>query len=452
MSPSPSQIFGVIFLIVATLLAQFNSVSRLLSQTLRWSATTTTMSLVDHSFSPERCAELYNILLYKATVNDPTAVVERNLVPRFLEVAPELAEIPSFETSPLYAFFSRLETTPSPYSDSRFVPLTPEMHQPDPPFFYNELFTSEPSAILLFAQNNYDSPMDGGLFLNLQTYKAIWHWSPGRFPASEKWVSLETVLQSQLDKWKSGKFYWDTSTRSLAIKRWTQSDVTDALVAWDHLTSTIERKMPEGAREAHSRLEPLSVESMSSFRLSEFARAFLSRAPRPKFRHIAPGISTFSPETFLETYSSEPSDSFRRTFNLADSDTEEDWSSLLFPAGNTVPRDVSRNSDFDIKSFDEQWGFGKFTVNRHAGLYTDPDSTHSDGVRLLANSGLPAAFQFHDRCPWGPSHAPRLSQVILYWTSLVENGTWSVDADGVANGNGWVDSNLRQTKLNYVSI
>lgn len=449
MPVSVRYIYAVLVLITAALLTRFNLVWQLRSQPFRWSLITAMNAPADPSFSPERCADLHNRLLQKAIVNDLSAVVERNLIARSLEAATEFAEILNLESLPLYCFFSLLDTTSLPHG--RIGPLTPEIYQPDPAAFWSDGFSYAPGVILLYGQSNANSPMDDGLFLDLQTCKVVWHWSPGPFPASEKWVSLETALQVQLDKWESGKFYWDAGTQSLAIKRWIERDITGALSAWDRLLSTIEAKVPQGGQGTHSRLEPLDVESMSSFRISRFARDFLSRAPRPEFRHVAPGISAFSPETLYEIYSSEPSDSFRRTFNLGGPD-EEDWASLLLPASSTVPRDVSQNSDFNIKSFDEDWGYGKFTVNRQAGLYTEPDSIDSDVVRLIANSGLPTARQFNGRCPWGPSRSTRLSEVLLHWGSLVENGTWTVDADGVANDNGWFDANLRQTKLDWDSI
>lgn len=194
--------------------------------------------------------------------------------------------------------------------------------------------------------------------------------------------------------------------------------------------------------------ESLDVEIMSSFRIGGFAREFLSRASRPEFRHVAPGISAFSPEALFEVYSNEPPDSFRRTFNLVGED-EEGWVNLLLPASSTVPHNVSQTSEFDIKSFDEDWGYDKFTVNRRAGLYTEPGSIDPDAVRLIANSGLPTALQFDGRCPWGPSRLPRLLEVLYHWASLVENGIWKVDADVVANDNSWFDANLRQSKLNW---
>ncbi|OBT55587.1 hypothetical protein VE04_03591 [Pseudogymnoascus sp. 24MN13] len=386
------------------------------------------MSVIDPSFSAERCPDLHNRLLQKAIVNEPSAMVERNLIAGLLDVSAEIADFPNSGSSPLYHFLSLLDTISLPHS--LFIPLTPEIYQPVPEVFRGDTFSREPGVILLYGQNNADSPMDGGLFLDVQTYKVVWHWSPGPFPASEKWISLEFALQSQLDKWESGKFYWDTNKQSLAIKRWVEADLTNSSVAWGGLLSTIEARLPQ--------------------RGQGFAREFLSRAPRPEFRHVAPGILAFSPETLSEIYSSEPTDPCRRTFNLGGED-EEDWVNLLLPAISTMPQDVSQNPEFDIKPFDEDWGYGKFTVNRRAGLYTEPDLIDSDVVRLIANSGLPTACQFNGRCPWGLSRSPRLSEVLHHWASLVENGTWKVDADGVANDNSWFDENLRQSKLNWNS-
>lgn len=397
----------------------------------------TTMSMPgpfeEEAFSPQRCANIHNRLLQHAVVNNPSAVIERNLISKFLEVAPEFAEIPHLESLPLYSFFSLLDTTSLPHG--QVAPLTPEIYEPDPTAFWSEGFSHEPGIILLYGQNNGDSPMDGGLFLDLQTCKAVWHWNSGPFPAPEKWVLLETALQYQLDKWESGKYYWDAVTKSLATKRWIERDITNALAAWDSLLLTIEAKMQQGGQRVHSRLEPLEAESMSSFQIDSFAKTFLSRARRPSFRHVAPGISTFSPETLHQIYSSEPVDSFRRTFGLGEPD-QEDWASLLLPGTGTVPQDVSQSPHFETKSFDKDWGFGKFTVNRRAGLYTEPDDVNADSFRLIANSGLTTACQFNGRCPWGPSRAPRLSEIFLYWESLIKSDTWTVDADGVMD-NGW---------------
>jgi hypothetical protein len=73
-----------------------------------------------------------------------------------------------------------------------------------------------------------------------------------------------------------------------------------------------------------------------------------------------------------------------------------------------MPQDVSQNPEFDIKPFDEDWGYGKFTVNRRAGLYTEPDLIDSDVVRLIANSmavarGVHRAHRVYQRfCITGP--------------------------------------------------
>lgn len=445
MPVSVHRVVAIVVLITGGFLTRLNLEWRPLPQPFRQSSITR-IGVIDPSFSAERCAYLHNRLLQRAIANEPSAVVERNLIGRLVDSSTGVAGFSTIESSPLSRFFSLLDTTSLP--NSQHTPLTPEIHQPVPETFWGDTFSHELGVILLYGQNNADSPMDGGLFLDLQTYKVVWHWSPGPFPASDEWVTLEFALQTQLDKWESGKFYWNAGIQSLAIKHWIEADLTDALYAWDCLLSAIEAKLPQRGQMQQSRLEPLDIKSMASFRIGRFSREFLSRASRPRFMNVAPGISAFSPETLYEIYSSEPDGSFRRTFSLEDLE-EENWVNLLLPSSRTVPRDVSQNPNYDIMSFDRDWGFGKFTVSRRAGLYTDPNSIDSDVVRLIANSGLPTASQFDGRRPWGPSRSPRLSEVLHHWASLVEDGTWRVDADGVATGNDWFDTNLRQSKLSW---
>lgn len=440
--PTSRLVQAAIVLVAAVLAARFFVVWPSL-----WPLRNIEMSTIDPSFSPERCADLHNQLLRRAIENNPNVVVERTLVQRFLDVAPEFSSIPNLEALPLHRFFSLLDTTPLPRG--RIGVLTPEMYQPDPMAFWSEAFGDESSIILLYGQNNANSPMDGGIFLDLRTCKAVWHWSPGPFPPADRWVSLETALQVQLDKWESGKFYWNSTQAAVAISRWTQKDLADALSAWDDLLSAIESALGRAGQAAPPRRsDPLDSERMLEFHVGKFAREFLSRAPRPEFKYIAPGVTTFSPDLLEQIYSSENPESFRRTFDLGTPE-EEEWASLLFPATSTVPEDVPRNSDLDIKSFDEDWGYGKFTVSRQAGLYIDADSVDSDVVRLITSSGLPTACQFDGRCPWGPSRSPRLSEVLRQWASFVSKGIWTVDTDGVATDHDWFQRNFLQTKLEW---
>lgn len=251
MPVSVHRVVAIVVLITGGFLTRLNLEWRSLPQPFRQSSITR-IGVIDPSFSAERCEYLHNRLLQKAIANEPSAVVERNLIGRLVD------------SSTGVAGFSNLESSP----------LTPEIHHPVPETFWGDTFSHELGVILLYGQNNADSPMDGGLFLDLQTYKVVWHWSPGPFPASDKWVTLEFALQTQLDKWEFGKFYWNVGIQSLAIKRWIEADLTDALYAWDCLLSAIEAKLPQRGQKQQSRLEPLNIKSMASFRIGRFQGTF----------------------------------------------------------------------------------------------------------------------------------------------------------------------------------
>ena len=84
-------IVTILILIAATLLNRLNLEWRPLPRPFQRSPTTM-MGVVDPSFSAERCADLHNRLLQKAIVNEPSAMVERNLIARILDASLEVAE------------------------------------------------------------------------------------------------------------------------------------------------------------------------------------------------------------------------------------------------------------------------------------------------------------------------------------------------------------------------
>ncbi|KAK6957137.1 hypothetical protein Daesc_002422 [Daldinia eschscholtzii] len=404
------------------------------------------MDLMNSSFSPERCADLHNRLLAKSIEHIPVRQTERNLIARFLEAAPEFADIPSLPDLPLYRFLALLDTTP--VSLGRVVDvLTPNIYQPDPTIFWSEPFEDEPSFVLLYGQHNSNPPIDGGIFLDIVSYKAVWHERDFLyFPPIDQWLPLETILRKLLDAWETGKFYWESSQASVAIRGWTQADLEEALTAWCQLLSSIELRVYSKTGKTPSRLEPLSSESLAAFKMSDFAVEFLATAQRPNFLFIAPGISTFTPESFLATYTAEASGSTRQRHWLRDS-TNKDWPTLILPGLDAVPQDVSRDQDQNISCFDQDWGFGKFTVNRQSGLYLMSDMENSDIVRLITGSGLSNACEFRQRLAWGPPRDPKLAEVLRHWSSLVEDGTWSVDSNGVCTDHEWFSTNTLIAKI-----
>ncbi|KAI1145261.1 hypothetical protein F4825DRAFT_257633 [Nemania diffusa] len=404
------------------------------------------MDLSIPTFSPERCAALHNQLLAKATEHDPNVTIERTLAARFLAVAPEFAELPSLDDLPWYRFLRLLDTTP-PVANGGVGLLTPFMYQPDPSTFWTDRLGQEPTMVLLYGQNNGDSPMDGGVFIDIHSHRAAWHddVSPN-FPSSFQWLTLEAILQKSLDAWDTGKFYWDPQEATMKVRSWTQHDVEQSVAAFHRLLSSIELCISSEGNEArcHRRLEPLDSQSLPQFKISTFAGKFLTTATRPDFTFVAPGIRVLTPSLLDEIYSAEACDSTRRTHWLGD---EEDWPSLILPGIDAVAQDVCKSPNPKINSFDEDWGFGKFTVNRQSGLYVMPDTGNSNQARLVASSGLCKACEFRSRCRWCPPREPKLAEVFDHWTSLVKDGTWTVGADGVSTDHAWFTEHTVMGKM-----
>ncbi|KAI5918692.1 hypothetical protein F4810DRAFT_558123 [Camillea tinctor] len=402
------------------------------------------------TFSPERCADLHNQLLAKATEHSPNVQIERTLAARFLDMAPEFAEVPSLDDLPLYRFLRLLDTcTMPPVANGGVDLLTPFMYQPDPSTFWTDRVGHGPSFVLLYGQNNGGSPMDGGVYIDLQSCQAVWHSdnSPS-FPPSDQWLPLEVVLQKALDAWDTGKFYWDAQEATIKVRSWTQHDVDQSVAAFHRLVSSIELRMPSEDNEAHLHprltLEPLDAQILAPFKMSAFSSRFLSTANRPDFSFVAPGVRVLTPLLLNQIYGAEASDSIRRSHWLGD---EEDWPTLILPGISAVPHNVGHSTNPNINSFDQSWGFGKFAVNRQSGLYTMPDTSNSDLVRFVASSGHCSACEFSFPCRWGPPREPRLAELFDHWTALVENGTWTVDANGVSTDHGWFTAHTSVAKI-----
>ncbi|KAI1131475.1 hypothetical protein F5Y10DRAFT_262237 [Nemania abortiva] len=398
------------------------------------------------TFSPEHCASLHNQLLAKATEHDPNVQIERTLAERFLAAAPEFAELPSLDDLPWYRFLCLLDTT-RPAANRGVHLLTPFLCQPDPSTFWTNRPGQEPSVVLLYGQNNGDSPMDGGIYVDIHSHQSVWHGSISPiFPSSFQWLPLEVVLRKSLEAWDTGKFYWDAQEATIKARNWTQHDLEQSIAAFHRLISSIELRMPPEGNEARLRhqLEPFDPQTLAPFNISPFAAKFLTTAKRPGFAFVAPGIRVLTPELLGEIYGTEASDSARRTHWLGD---EEGWPTLILPGIDTVPRDVGQSTNPKISSFDEDWGFGKFTVNRQSGLYIMPDTGNSDLVRFVASSGLCNACEFRFPCRWGPPREPKLAEVFDHWAAFVKDGTWTVDANGVSTDHAWFTAHAVLSKL-----
>jgi hypothetical protein len=426
------------------------------------------------------CADLHNTLFAKSfplnsplLETPPTNLLQRYEAHRandpFNEYPGGLPELDPL--SPLATLLSRLKTT-AVYMGN-VIPFTPLLYQPKPEWFFPPIYScdidaADDSFILLYPQRlPGESGADGGLVVDIYNLRGIWRQTPsdpaGAIPPSEEWLRLDYLLKLELSRWESGRYVHDPKAPEwdgLSVQKWVPVPATvegvypslqlaEALSAWERLLGMIESKLPSPAL-AGERGEPLRLEAIEDLRLSKFAKQFLSRARRPKgWTFIAPGIGTFSEESLREAYLAEPEDTFRRTFTS--SEEGEDWASLVLPnLVGSIPEDVSDVPDKGIRSFDKDYGFGKCSVGRRAGLYINfADDRDGDTVTLVCPSGQTEISRFVGPCLWGPDRSPRLTEVLYHWANLVEDGVWTVGEGGVTEDAGWFDSHRDLGNLDW---
>lgn len=183
--------------------------------------------------------------------------------------------------------------------------------------------------------------------------------------------------------------------------------------------------MPHTDTDNCKRLPPLDSKTPDGFKIGKFAREWLSRAARPSFRYIAPGLSAFTTESFLHIYGAKQAGSYR--WNSKSVLEEEEFSSLILPSDLAVPEIVSSSTNFESSSFDKDYGVGKSIVARRAGLYTDClDYQNADAALLIHPSGLDSAIDFNTLCPWDQGRRPRLAEILQKWITFVCRG-WCLE-------------------------
>ncbi|KAM7219832.1 hypothetical protein V8F06_004866 [Rhypophila decipiens] len=404
------------------------------------------------------------------------------------------------------------------------------LYQPAPELFYPELFFSaeismplftkerqgthplECSRILLYPQRIHDGmepAMDGGIFVNVDTMRAVWHSGgpdsgAGMFPRVREWAGLDVILRKELSKWTDGRYTlnnqggiggvkWvpyrsseegrneemnDVSGIGVAddirkaqeaeVGAGTESqsrDTIDRIVdatggdfpkmqvfesiqQWDHLLTAIEKRMGSaGNKPTGERLPPISPEIADTIKICQFARDFLTRARRPAtWSFLGPGIRTFTDETIREIYSDESPNTRRLSVIFEGGD----YVSLLLP-GEKVPLDDGGSGSPGIaKEFDKVWGWSHMAVDRRAGLYiTFPGEWDGDLVQLVAPSGNTMVGMLRGRCPWGPDRQPRLAEILGHWAGLAEKEVWKVNGNGVAEGGDWFEKNTNLGNMDW---
>ncbi|RSL61383.1 hypothetical protein CEP53_005120 [Fusarium sp. AF-6] len=389
-------------------------------------------------FDPVRCSQLHNQLLAKAISRIPDAAqeVKRDVLARWRELPPEKRPFDISEDEPLYTFLSLIDS----YKPNGF-PLTAEFCQPEPSWFDDNFQELDDRRIILLYADETDTPkMDGGLYFNLDTDLVCWTRlrGCGRFPPDENWVPLELALRKALGMWECGKFSWGDETGwyrskdAVSYVSWTRKDLTTALHHWEYLLEAIQSRLPEGAPRSPL-LEPLSADLLNKFQLNSFAKAFLCAAKRPSFKHVAPGITAFTPETFAATYGAESPTSRRLQI---EQDGGFETISLILPSTAVAITNSDGQQIFDGEDY---LPLADTTLYEHPGLYTTfvQPTSDGDGTDLVTAQGAMNPIRFDGSRPWGPGGNIRLEAMLDLWIAHVVNGTWEVGPEGVYTPDSW---------------
>jgi hypothetical protein len=393
---------------------------------------------MDVSLDPVRCAELHNQLLAKAISRIPDAAqeVKRDVLARWRDLPPEKRPFDIPEEEPLYKFLSLIDS----YKPND-LPLTAEFCQPDPWWFDNNFQELDDRRIILLYADETNTPkMDGGLYFNLDTDLVYWTRLRvcGVVPPDEQWVLLELALRKSLDMWKLGKFTWGGQTgwyrseNAVSYVSWTPKDLTTALGHWECLLEAIQSRLPEGTPRSPL-LEPLSVYLLSKFQLSSFAKAFLCAAKRPSFKHVAPGITAFTPETFAAIYGAESPTSRRLQI---EQDGGFETISLILPS---TAGPIVKSEDRQLFDGEDHLPLADTTLYEHPGLYTTfvQPTSDGDGTDLFTAQGAMNPIKFDGRQPWGLGGNIRFEVVLDLWIAHVVHGTWEVGPEGISTPDSW---------------
>ncbi|KAJ4353614.1 uncharacterized protein N0V89_005344 [Didymosphaeria variabile] len=331
--------------------------------------------------------------------------------------------------------------------------------------------------VRLYWANNLASHPEGLIFdqeKNMAIMSMSIHDSDGLCDSGRvKWHPLEDILAAWLDMIRTGKVKAvgpDTEYRPWELVPYTDYQVNEAVEVFDKLVAAIEAAMPaKEPKESNASASLMNKEALDTAHIPPgFAYDFLTRARRPSFRFIAPGLSlptasTIADQPFFGVLDTVPED-HRHWFRSSPL--------LLFRSSLMYNRPSPHPNIYAYDVFGYPFNLPTYPAGLYFHASDQGNNQHSDAVSLVlpfaiggngwARKGDGTLFgeNVHDelakskdeydelyqtgRQPFIKSHPVRLVQVLRSWVAMVERGDWKVGADGVSNGmNEWKKADSR---------
>lgn len=289
----------------------------------------------------------------------------------------------------------------------------------------------------------------------------------------QQWYPLEVILSAWLDMVDVGKIqavHSDIETDNGKYDPWinlpwSAPQLEETVNTFNLLVDNIESRMPD-ARQIPSptgRESLLSEADLDAAHIAPgFARFFLSKVKRPRFRYIAPGLSIPDSTSF-------PSQPFSSVESDPPPDEGEEGPKVIFPIllfrslESYHAPDNGDDDDMHGSGLPFSWPYNQIR-SYPAGLYfTESDreagNEFEDGAKLVLPFGIGsngfartsdgARFGENRRSPevepkdthadlYQPGYQPfvemhevRLVKVLRSWIGMIERDDWKVGSEGV---------------------
>lgn len=362
-----------------------------------------------------------------------------------------------------------------------------------------DLFDLPEDSLVMLYYPGQGAESNAGLFYHQGSHRAavFMHLDDWGFTRPECWSPLETVLSNWIDLVRLGKvaasptdtpaLFGSEKFGSWEWRPYGEAQAAACVAAWDRLcdaiearvsvllaasntggaiaTNTITTSTTATATSAGAPQPLLAPAALDAALVPEgcFARAFLTRARRPRFRHIAPGLA-LPPADAAEFAAAQPFTRLRRKGPHTIPPV------CLFPAARGSRKwvvDFARSSNLQwIRSWlgevidddppapprvpagiyseavDRAWydnaeeGFRLLLPYPLDGGFGEPGDSdtgarRSDGS-FVERGSMADLFQHGYKPFGGDAHRPqRLERLLDHWRRLVDDDVWAVGPDGV---------------------
>lgn len=277
------------------------------------------------------------------------------------------------------------------------------------------------------------------------------------------WVPLDIVLRAWLRRFERGYFYFDGQLKQ---RYYVRADLEEDVRAWEEYLEVLEGKVrersdmatdleqvdvtggslalvhPNLVRLAHSELDPVSA-------------ALLSRLRRPKYniKRIGPGLACYDNDLFSKIFgvtqdATVSAQESGKTISISSNEmspfVDSEWrpetiSTLVFPAVGPNSGPVAT-------------GFGPNIRSRRPGMYMSATNM-APYVEILDHQGKTDVFlRRSPAVPWGTMYwGNPLSYMLKAFKTMLLNGHWTVDEEGVTGNFTWFAENRNiQWRVNRI--